>query len=351
MRATVVVFLLSAVIGAFTLVRAQQSSPEKQAGTLRADVNLVSVYFSVRDGKGRLVTDLGKDAFKVFEDGREQSISFFAHHSDVPLNVGVLLDTSTSLPRTLGLEAEAAGRFFDSVMRENDLGFLVSYASRIETLQVPTEDSHLLNQKAQTIRRNAKPDDLVLPPPRRQGRIQTFPFPVPVPPQTGPQPQDVRVARLYDAVGSSVDRFLSNEVGRKALVIVALADDARSNSSLRDALRTLKQNDVIAYVMEVEHAPAARGRDDCDILHIFNRDGGNRLDRLAEETGGRVIKVKGFDKMQEAFDQIAEELHQQYSLGYRPANQKWDGGFRKLEIKAGRDYRVSARDGYYATPR
>jgi hypothetical protein len=60
-----------------------------------------------------------------------------------------------------------------------------------------------------------------------------------------------------------------------------------------------------------------------------------------------VIKVKGFDKMQEAFDQIAEELDQQY----RPANQKWDGGFRKLEIKAGRDYRISARDGYYATAR
>jgi VWFA-related protein len=296
-----------------------------------------------------VITDLGKEAFKVFEDGREQSISFFAHHSDVPMNVGVLLDTSTSLSRTLGLEAGAAGRFFDSVMRENDLGFLVSYASRIETLQVPTEDSGLLTRKAQTIRRNAKSDDLVLIPPPRQERAQRFPFPVPT--QPVPQQPDLRVARLYDAVGSSVDRFLSNEVGRKALVIVALADDARSNSSLRDALRTLQQNDVIAYVMEVEHAPAPRGRDDCDIRHIFNRDGGNRLDRLAEETGGRVIKAKGFDKMQEAFDQIAEELHQQYSLGYRPANQKWDGGFRKLEIKAGRDYRISARDGYYATAR
>jgi len=334
-------------MGALTLVRAQQN-PENQTETLRADVNLVSVYFSVRDSKGRLITDLGKDAFQVFEDGHKQNISFFAHHSDVPLNVGVLLDTSTSLSRTLGFEAEAAGSFFNRVMRKNDLGFLVSYASRIETLQVPTEDSRLLEQKAQTIRRNAKQDDLVLIPPSRPGRTQPFPFPVP---QTTPQPQDLRVARLYDAVGSSVDRFLSHEVGRKALVIVALADDARSNSSLRDALRTLKQNDVIAYVMEVEHAPATRGRDDCDIRHVFNREGGNRLDRLAEETGGRVINVKGFDKMQEAFDQIAEELHQQYSLGYRPANQKWDGGFRKLGIKAARDYRVSARDGYYATPR
>jgi VWFA-related protein len=253
MRATVVV-LLSAVIGALTVAGGQPAgSQETQTGTLRSDVNLVSVYFSVRDGKSRVITDLGKEAFKVFEDGREQSISFFAHHSDVPMNVGVLLDTSTSLSRTLGLEAGAAGRFFDSVMRENDLGFLVSYASRIETLQVPTEDSGLLTRKAQTIRRNAKSDDLVLIPPPRQERAQRFPFPVPT--QPVPQQPDLRVARLYDAVGSSVDRFLSNEVGRKALVIVALADDARSNSSLRDALRTLKQNDVIAYVMEVEHAP------------------------------------------------------------------------------------------------
>src|SRR5262245_47186843 len=108
--------------------------------TLRTDVNLVSVYFTVRDNKGKLITTLAKDDFKVAEDGRAQNISHFAQNSDVPLNVGVLLDTSTSLARTLGLEADAASNFFHAVMRPRDLGFVTRYAAAIETLQVPTED-------------------------------------------------------------------------------------------------------------------------------------------------------------------------------------------------------------------
>jgi VWFA-related protein len=151
-------------------------------------------------------------------------------------------------------------------------------------------------------------------------------------------------------VNESVERFLSHEVGRKALVIAALADDARSESTLRDALKTLKENDVIAYVLEVQHAPR-RGRDDCDILHIFRNEDEYRISRLAVETGGRVIRVEGFDKMQAAFEQIAEELHHQYSLGYVPTNQNWDGAFRKISINAGKGFKISARDGYYAKPR
>ena len=159
---------------------------------------------------------------------------------------------------------------------------------------------------------------------------------------------NLRVARLYDAVQYSVDRFLSLEPGRKAIVIAALADDARSDSTLRDALKTLKENDVIAYVLEVQHAPRRNERDDCDIRHIFRNEDEYRIGRLAVETGGRVIRVEGFEKMQAAFEQIADELHHQYSLGYRPANQNWDGAFRKVSIQAAKGYKIAARDGYYA---
>jgi VWFA-related protein len=324
-----------------------------QQTNLRADVDLVSIYFTVRDKREHLVTNLPKEAFKVVEDGRAQDISFFAVHSDVPLNVGVLLDTSTSLSRTLGLEADAASRFFDTVMRPNDQGFLVSYASRTEVLQVPTEDAEQLETKAQTIRRQGRGDDIVMTS-RRTPQVSPFPgrigLPAPVPPSSIPDAASLRVARLYDSVVFSVERFLSREVGRKALVIAALADDARSEATLRDALKTLKENDVIAYVLEVQHAPR-RDRDDCDIVHVFRNEDENRLARLAVETGGRVIKVEGFEKMQAAFEQIADELHHQYSLGYRPTNQNWDGAFRKVSIQAGKGYKVAARDGYYAKPR
>lgn len=321
---------------------------------LRTDVNLVSMYFTVRDQRERFVTDLPQEAFKVLEDGRPQEISFFAHHSDVPMNVGVLLDTSTGLARTLGLEADAASRFFRTAMQANDQGFVIGYASHIDVLQVPTDEVDRLAAKVQGIRKNARVFDNVAPQaplPQATPFPGRFPLPLPNPPaSSGPDPASLRVARLYDAVELSVDRFLAREAGRKALVIAALADDAGSQSTLRKALRSLKENDVIAYVLEVEHAPR-HDRDDCDIRHIFRNDDENRISRLAVETGGRVIKVEGFEKMQAAFEKIAEELHHQYSLGYRPANQTWDGGFRKVSIQAGKGYKISARDGYYAKPK
>src|SRR5260370_3146102 len=144
MRITAAGVLLLVVVGVWA---AAQS-------TLKTDVDLVSMYFTVRDNKGRLATNLEKDDFKVFEDGQPQKIRFVGRQGDVPLNVGVLLDVSTSLSRTLGLEADAASHFFRSVMRANDFGFLVSYASRIQALQVPVDDAGRLAEKAQIIRRD-----------------------------------------------------------------------------------------------------------------------------------------------------------------------------------------------------
>jgi Ca-activated chloride channel family protein len=337
MKATAVVVLVFSALGLGAWAQS----------TVKADVDVVSIYFTVRNSKGQLVTDLQKEAFKVFENGQQQTLSHFARHTDVPTTLGVLLDVSTSLSRTLGLEADAASHFFTSVMRPNDYGFLISYASRIQTLQGSVDDPAKLAERAQTIRIGGRPDatsaDANMP------TMQRFPAPGPFP-TSAPDLARLRVARLYDAVGFSVDRFLRQEVGRKALVIVALADDAKSESTLRDALRSLKEADVIAYVLEVQHGARA-ARDDCDIRHIFRNEDENRLARLAVETGGRVIRVEGFEKMQAAFDQISAELHQQYSLGYRPADQNWNGDFRKVLIQSAKGYKISARDGYFATRR
>jgi VWFA-related protein len=355
MKPIVFPLLVATVAVALFAGLAPRGASLAQQADLRADVDLVSIYFTVRDKRDQLVTDLTKDAFKVLEDGRQQEIRFFAHHTDLPLNVGVLLDTSTSLARTLGLEADAASRFFRTVMQPNDQGFLMSYASRLEVLQVPTDDADRLSTKAQGIRSYARIYDVSprQPVPQTSTLGSRFPWPLPTtPPSTTPDPMNLRVARLYDAVESSVDRFLSREPGRKALVIAALADDAGSESSLRKALRSLKENDVIAYVLQVQHAqPRGGERDDCDIRHIFGSGDENRIARLAVETGGRVIRVEGFEKMQSAFEQIADELHHQYSLGYRPPNQNWDGAFRKVSIQAAKGYKIAARDGYYAKPR
>jgi VWFA-related protein len=152
-----------------------------------------------------------------------------------------------------------------------------------------------------------------------------------------------RQARLYDAVRSSVFHVLKQETGRKALLIVALSDDQHSESTLEDALVALQQNDVIAYVVQVTDGP----HDNCDVFHIFSE---GKLRKPAEDTGGRLIEARGMNKIAEAFDEISEELHHQYSLGYYPDNTNWDGRFRKIQIVARDHDRVTARKGYYAIP-
>jgi VWFA-related protein len=303
-----------------------------QSGVIRRDVDLVSIYFTVRNSKKQLESRLAKDAFRVYEDGREQPIEFFSRNSDVPLDLGVLLDTDTSMARILGLEAEASSLFLSRVVRKNDLGFVVSYDAHVTTVQVPTADVSLLVDQVQTIRRFGRADQI--------GGSPRGPYPGGG--TMGMPNTDYREAHLYDAVRISVHRYLASEIGRKAVVIVALSDDSKSESALEDAIDALQKSDVIAYVLQIYDGP----HDSCDVRHIFHAE---HLKKLAEETGGRVIQVRGMDKMQAAFDEISEELHNQYSLGYRPQNTNWDGKYRKIQIAA-KDggYKVFARRGYYA---
>jgi len=315
---------------------------------VQSEVDVVSVYFTVRNHKKQLVNDLPQDSFHVAEDGQPQAIKFFAHHSDVVLNVGVLLDTGTRMDWILDEEGHAASLFLRHVVRPTDLGFVVSYAAKVNALQLPTSDMKLLQASVRHI-------------PGGGGEVG------PAPEGTGPVPdigvggggtvgingkpvQLNREAHLYDALRVSTVRYLQGEVGRKAVVVVALSGDAKSETKLEEALETLLQSDVIAYVLQIYDAPR-HGRDNCDVIHTYARDehGEYVLKKLAEATGGRMLEVKGMDRIEEALDEISEELHHQYSLGYYPDNKRWDGKFRKIQVAAsGEGYTVYARKGYYA---
>jgi VWFA-related protein len=341
--------LLAAAVAGLGPAAAQEGND--QGNVIKKNVDLVSMYFTVRDGKKKLVSDLDQQQFHVFEDGKEQPIKFFAHHSDVVLNVGVLLDTGTNMAWILGEEAQASAMFMKRVVRPTDLGFIMSYAARVETIQMPTSDTALLQQKVDEIRswgtEVGLPDDhprsLPTPLPGAGGGVGT----------TG-QPFNLhREAHLYDAVRVATLRYLQHEVGRKAVVIVAMSGDSKSESILEDAMEALLQNDVIAYVLQIYDPPRESShRDHCDVIHTYERDdhGEYLLKKLAEATGGRMLEVRGMEKLEAALDEISEELHHQYSLGYYPANQNWDGKFRKIQITA-QSYKVFARKGYYAIPK
>ena len=323
-----------------------------QDNIINKSVDLVSVYFTVRDKKKQLTSELDQGEFRVLEDGKEQPIKFFAHHSDVVLNVGVLLDTGTSMAWILNEEATATSVFMKHVIRPTDLGFILSYHARVDTLQVPTSDTALLKEKVDEIRSWGTmagiPDQA--PAPR-------FPFPGPTPP-IGPTGQPVnqrREAHLYDAIRVSTLRYLQHEVGRKAAVIVAMSGDSKSESTLENALEVLLGNDVIAYVLQIYDPPREGSRfDQCDVIHTYETDehGEEVLKKLAEATGGRMLEVRGIDKLTTALDEISDELHHQYSLGYYPEKQNRDGKFRKIQIVTQEQgYKVYARKGYYANPR
>ena len=320
-----------------------QDKGEQAAPPFKSQVDLVSVYFTVRDNQKRLVADLDQSSFNVSEDGQPQTIKFFAHHSDVVLNVGVLLDTGTNMAWILGEEAKASKMFLRHVVRPKDLGFLVSYASRVETVQLPTSDIRLLMEAADSIGNGTASVGL----PDRDTSLEPR-ISLPGGGTVGINGRRIdqnRAAHLYDAIRVSTHRFLAGEVGRKAVVVVALSGDAYSESTMQDALETLLQDDVIAYVLQIYDAPK---HDNCDVQHIFDRDS---LKRLAEATGGRMLEVKGIDKLEAALDEISDELHHQYSLGYYPQNKTWDGKFRKIQISAGENaFKVYARRGYYANP-
>jgi len=336
-------------LGLPLIVSAQNGTGQNDV--FKKDVDLVSVYFTVRDNKKKLVSQLNQAEFRVLEEGKEQPIKFFAHHSDVVLNVGVLLDTGTGMAWILNEEAAATAMFMKHVVRPTDLGFILSYYSRVDTLQVPTSDTALLQERVDEIRRWATtvgtPDEAPAP--------VTFPGHIPPIGPTGQPVNQHREAHLYDALRVSTLRYLQHEVGRKAVVVVALSGDSRSESTLQDALEVLLQNDVIAYVLQIYDPPRdSTHRDHCDVIHTYEKDehGEEVLKRLAEATGGRMLEVKGMDKANAALDEISDELHQQYSLGYYPENQNWDGKFRKIQIVTQQQgYKVYARKGYYAHPR
>jgi VWFA-related protein len=322
---------------------AQDKSTE--GGAFRSQVDLVSVYFMVRDDKKHLVSDLPQDSFSVSEDGQPQAVKFFAHHTDVVLNVGVLLDTGSNMAWILGEEAQASKMFLRRVVRPKDLGFVVSYGSRVETVQLPTSDPGLLSRAADSIAKGAAiglPEHSPAAPSIWSGGTVGI---------NGRHPLDLnRESHLYDAIRVSTHRYLVGEVGRKAIVVVALSGDSKSESTMADALDALLENDVIAYVLQIYDGSK---RDNCDVRHIYKNDtsGEPLLKKLAEATGGRMLEVRGMDKLEAALDEISDELHHQYSLGYYPENKNWNGKFRKIQISAGeKGLKVHARKGYYAKP-
>lgn len=294
-----------------------------QQPVIKVEVDVVNIFFTVRDAKGRLVSDLGKDDFELYEDGRRQEIRYFSRESDLPLTIGLLVDVSRSQERLIENEKSAAAQFFARVLRKQDLAFLISFGPDVVLEQDLTSSQRLLRAALERLRVRTDPTGL---------------YPGPVPTVAKP-----RGTVLFDAVYLATQEKLAGEVGRKALVLITDGVDMGSRVKLNDALEAAHKADAVIYSVYFYDPGAYRG--------FWGGAGDRDLKTMSEETGGRLFRVSRNRTLEAIFDEIQQELRSQYSLGYTPADAVRDGRFRRIEIRTKRkDLRVQARKGYYAMP-
>ena len=339
LRRTALLILLAALLVPFPglaqqtpeIQKAPQQSQEKGQDepleTLKVDVNVVNVFFNVKDKHGLLIPDLAKDQFEIIEDGKPQTIKYFSAESNQPLTLGILIDTSASQERVLPAEQSAGAAFLKQVLREKDLAFVISFDVNVDEQHDFTNDPRELRAALNRTRINAGGGNVAVP-----GNMGGGPIPT----------NNPRGTLLYDAVYLASNEKLSKEVGRKALILLTDGEDQGSQMRIQDAVEAAQKADAMIYVILIADRGFYGG--------WGSYSGDREMEKLSKECGGRVISVGNKEeKLKEAFDQIAQELRSQYSIGYTPSNNKRDGTFRHVDVKTkNNSYKVQARTGYYA---
>jgi VWFA-related protein len=278
-------------------------------GQIQVQVNLVNLFVTVRDKHKAVVTGLKQEDFEVYEDGQTQEISNFSAESNLPITLGLLIDTSGSETDMLAAEQDAATQFLRRVMRKSDLAMVMSFDLDVDLLADFTDDRSRLDRALKRAQINA-----------------------PSGPQ-GPVSSRNGGTDFYDAVYLAAHDKLADEAGRRAIVVLTDAEDTGSRVKLQDAIEAAQRTDTVVHVL------------------LVAEDGGDQgvAKKLTDETGGRMIVVRSERNLQQAFDQISEELRSQYTIGYVPGNKKRDGSYRKIRVELKqKDLSALTRRGYYA---
>jgi VWFA-related protein len=294
---------------------------------IRVDVNLVSILASVRSKSGMLIGNLQQSDFKIFEDGKEQTIKNFTRETDLPLTIGLLVDTSESQERLIDIEKRAASQFFSKVLRQKDEAFLIQFGAEAELLQDSTNSVNLLQKGLNQLRLSVPVGGL-------------HPGPVPT-------MQNQAGTILYDAVYLASNDRLRSDVGRKAVVLITDGVDTGSKISRDKAIEAAQKADAIIYSIYYVDRSAYGGGGFGSVT--LGGSGEGELRRMSSETGGQVFHVDRSHTLDDAFKEIQDEMRSQYAITYQPPNPKRDGTYHKIELRvASKDNKVQARKGYYA---
>jgi VWFA-related protein len=306
--------------------------------TFSTGVKVVNVLATVRNKDKKIIRNLAKDDFRLEEDGRPQTIRYFAHESDLPLTLGLLVDTSMSQRRVLGQERTASYRFLSQVLREEkDKAFVIHFDRDVELLQDLTSSRKDLEAALAL---------LEMPGPGRRGGMR----------------RGGGGTSLYDSVLLASDELMRKQSGRKALIMLSDGVDNGSRISLASSIESAQRADTLVYSILFADPQGYGGGFGGGRPGMGRRGGGRRrpptparrpdgkkiLERLALETGGGFFEVSKKHPIEKIYTQLEEELRNQYSLAYTSDQAAAGPGFRKISVVTARKgLTVQTRSGYY----
>jgi VWFA-related protein len=331
-------------------------SQQQQGPAISVDVKMVSMLAAVRDKHGKLVNNLNKDDFVVEQDGHPQTITYFAQESNLPLTLGLLVDTSMSQRRVLDQERTASHAFLDHVLREDkDKAFVIHFDHEVELLQDLTSSRQKLE---------ASLDELGEPEFAQTGGSGS---------SGGGSSGGGRGGYgrggggtlLYDAVYLASNELMKKQQGRKALIILSDGVDHGSKESLQNSIETAQRADTLVYSILFADKEGygngggyggghgggggMGGGGHRRYPQESRPDGKKILEQISRETGGRFFEVSKKMPIEQIYADLDEELRNQYGLGYVPDKADIAPGYHKIHVTVKqKDLVVQTREGYYA---
>jgi len=306
-----------------------QEKPQKSDQAIIKVVNIVDVLFTVLDRRNKLVPALEKTDFKIFDDKLPQEIRYFSKQTDLPLRIGMLLDTSNSIRDRIKFEQDASVNFLYSVLRRNkDEAFVMTFDDEPQIVQAFTGDTGELRD--QIVKTKAGGG-----------------------------------TAIYDAIYEACVKELSHpprppgdqpDIVRRVMILISDGDDNLSIHTRSEAIEMAQRTSVVIYTISTSTQWVSLSQTDpskTSDRKYHLTDGDKILQELAEETGGRAFFPYHVDDLDQSFQDIGDELRNQYSIAYLPTNYVIDGRYHKIriEVPEHKGYQVRARRGYFAIAR
>jgi Ca-activated chloride channel homolog len=312
---------LRPLVGSLLLLFGGLVTPARgqEAPAIHSKVNLVNVAFTARDASGGLVDTISAEDVRIFEDGAEQKIAYFAKSAEVPLTLGLLVDASGSQERFSKQHESDLQVFLKSVLGPKDRAFLLGFGNHLRLVSDFTQSGPEMMEQ---LKQYEKSSDRF--------------------PEIGPMERRDLGTAFYDAIFYATEERLKNQEGRRAILIFS---DGEGNSSSHDMMTTIEAAQAanvlvytIRYTETMKHGE----------LSARNKYGIRVMDRIAKETGAWNVDARETNPA-DYFRKIAEELRTMYEVGYYPANPMKDQSFRKIAIRPKTDgVAIRAKSGYFS---